>query len=110
MKELSLVINTEDLSLGEEEKKMSNQELFAAVINNVLLSYSKQINGLVKYEREYVYEIDQNIKKAIIDKINIIELRDSTVAFLRKSFKEVKLTPNSILKKIEENIDAIKDR
>lgn len=110
MKELSIMINVTDLKLGEEETKMTVQELFSNVINHVLLQYAQQFKGLVKNERKQVYEIDYILSEAVKNKSEKIELEDSTMGFLRKCLRETKLTPNHLLKKIEENVDAVKDR
>uniref|UniRef100_A0A6M3JRJ0 Uncharacterized protein n=1 Tax=viral metagenome TaxID=1070528 RepID=A0A6M3JRJ0_9ZZZZ len=110
MKELSIVIDVKDLKLGEEEAKMLPQELFSNIVNHVLLQYAQQFKGLIKSERKQVYEIDTTLSKAVTDKVEKIELEDNTFGFLRKCFREAKLTPNHLLKKVEENIDTVKDR
>ena len=107
MKNVSVIIDVTDLNLGEEEKKMTPVELVSSVINHVLLTFSQQVKGLNRIERYQVYEIDEKLKTATKDKLEKIELEDTTCGFLRKCFREVKLTPNHILKKVEENIDNI---
>jgi len=107
MKTVSLIIDITDLNLGEEEAKMTPVELVSNVINHVLMSYSQQIKGLNKPERNQVYEIDEKLKIAVKDKLDKIEIEDTTCGFLRKCFRDTKLTPNSILKLVERNIDNI---
>jgi hypothetical protein len=110
VKKLSVVIDNDGLNLGEEEKKMTVTELFTNVVTHVLLSYSQQVKGLFKSERVQYYEIINKLKEAEKNKLEEINLDDGTVGFLKKCFRETKLTPNNILHKVEEKVDAIKDR
>jgi hypothetical protein len=107
MKEVKVMIDITDLKLGEEEQKISPVELVSNVINHTIYSYSQQCKGLNKTERFQVYEIDEQLKKAVKDKLDKIEIADTTCGFLRKCFREVKLNPSELLKKVEENIDDI---
>jgi hypothetical protein len=107
MKKVPVVIDISDLNLGDEEKNITPTDLFGNVVNQVILSYSKQINGLNKTERNQFYEIGEKIDLAIKEKSEVIELEDNTCGFLRKCFREAKLNPNNLLKKVEKIIDNI---
>lgn len=100
MKEISTLIDVSKLSLADEEKKQTPQELFSNVVTFVLLSYSQQNKGILKSERNQVYEIQDQLKENK-DKIT---LEDNTLGFLRRVFRETKLSPNNILRAVEEKI------
>lgn len=106
-KKLNLNIDYSDLKLGEEEKKMSPQELTSAVIMNTILQYSQQIKGLQQNERKQVYVIDKAFDEAVKNKVNEVELDNNDIGFIRRVFRDTKLTPNDILKKVETMIDTI---
>ena len=110
MKKLSLNIDTKDLNLSEEEKKLTSAELFSNVVYFVIMTYSQQIKGLQKIERKQVYEIQKLLKEAIDNKSEEVEFEDITFGVLRKVFTETKLNPNSILERVEKNIDAVSYR
>jgi hypothetical protein len=107
LQKLILDINKENLNLAEEEKKMSTIELIANVINYVLLSYSQQIKGLIKTEREQVYELNNALSDAVKNNNKEIEIKNTTLGFLRKTFRETKLNPSFLLEEVEKFIDSI---
>jgi hypothetical protein len=107
MKKVPVIIDITDLNLGEEEKELTGVDLFGNVIRQVILAYSKQINGLVKGERQQFYEIDTKLDLARVNNLEFIELEDNTCGFLRKCFREAKLNPNKLLEKVEEIINNI---
>jgi hypothetical protein len=110
VKELSIVIDISGMNLGDDEKKMSPKELTSNVINHVMLSYSQLVKGLSKTERKQFYRIGELLDEAVKGTAETIQLDDSDAGFIRKCFREAKLTPNNILKKVEEKVDEIKDR
>jgi hypothetical protein len=109
-KVVKLSFDTTSINLGEEEKKMSSVDLSVAVITNVMTGYANQMHGLPSGERKQYFQIKDMLDEAMKNQTTEIELENSLVGFLRKCFRETKLTPNNILRKVEENIDAIKDR
>ena len=110
MKTLSLNIDTKDLNLAEEEKKLTSAELFSNVIHSVIMTYSQQVKGLQKVERKQVYEIQRILQEATANKKEEVEFEDITFGILRKIVAETKLNPNSILERVEKNIDAVSYR
>ena len=110
MKILSLNIDTKNLNLAEEEKKLTSAELFSNVIYSVITAYSQQVKGLQKVERKQVYEIQRILREATANKKEEVEFEDITFGILRKIVAETKLNPNSILELVEKNIDAVSYR
>jgi len=110
MKNLSLKIDTSKLKLEEQDKKLSPIEMSTKVIMNVLIQYSQQNRGLLKDERNQIYKLDSIFEEAVKNKTEIIELDDKDIGFIRKCFKDTRLTPNDLLHLVEVNIDNIKDR
>lgn len=110
MKIVNLSFDTTSINLGEEEKKMSPIDLSVAVITNVMSGYANQMHGLPSGERKIYFQIKDTLDEALKNQTTEVELESTLVGFLRKCFREAKLTPNNILRKVEENIDAIKDK
>lgn len=107
MKTLSLKIDISDLNLNPTEKDMSYQEIFSRVIVNSIMSYSQQSRGLLKEERNMIYTIDDSLKTAVKGKKDSIELDDKVFGFIKKCFRETKLEPNNLIRKVENNIDSV---
>jgi hypothetical protein len=110
MKNLSLIIDTTELQLGEEEKKITVPELVCRVITNVIVAYANQNRGLLQNERKTFYFINDELDKAIADKTEVVSLGDGDIGFIRKCFRETRLNPSALLKSVEELIEDIKDR
>lgn len=72
------------------------------------MNYSDQRGGLSKVERNQVYWLRENLEKAVATEIKTLEVPDDIFGFLRKVFREVKMTPDKILQRVEANIDAVK--
>jgi hypothetical protein len=110
MKVLNLAINLEGLSLGEEEKKLTTIELATRIISNVMYSYSVQVKGLNKPERNQFWKINNLFDKAAKDKEEMISFEDGDFGFIKKCFRETKLSPSDLLERVEKAIDAVADR
>jgi hypothetical protein len=110
VKTLNLNSDFSKIEMGEAEKKVSNQEMTSRVISNVILTYASQTRGLNSSERKVYYSINDTFQDAVKNKLESVELDDVEVGFIRKCFREAKLTPNDILRKVEEAVEAIKDR
>lgn len=111
MKTLKLLIDISTLNLSEEDKKVSPIVLASRVIGNVLYNYSQQVSrGLLKSDRTTFYAISDILSVAEKENKEEIELADEFVGFIRKCFRETKLNPSELLRKVEEQIDEIKDR
>ena len=106
-KTLQLNIDIANLPMNEEDKKLSPIEICARVIGNIMVSYSQQVRGLAKAERKQYYKLSQQLADAIKNNQESIEIDDKDVGFLRLCFRETKLTPNDLLEKVEEIIDAL---
>ena len=110
VKTLNLNSDFSKIEMGESEKKVSNQEMTTRVILNVILTYASQIKGLNSSERKVYYNINDSFQEAVKKNVESIQLDDVEVGFIRKCFREAKLTPNDILRKVEETLEAVKDR
>jgi len=107
---VKLSFDTTALNMGEEDKKMSAVDLSVAVMTNVMNSYATQVHGVLASERKIYFSIKDILDEAMKRQLEEVEMEDSLVGFIRKCFRETKLTPNNILRKVEENIEAIKNR
>ena len=110
MKILKLLIDLEGLNLSDNDKKMSAIEISTKVIQNVISTYSNQVKGLSKSERNQYYTIKALFEKAVKDSLVEIDIEDNDIGFIRKCFRESRLNPNDLLKRVEDNVDSIKDR
>ena len=108
MKVLSLKVDTSTLNLGEEEKKMTITDLVTRVINNVLYNYSQQTRGLIKVDRNMFYYLTKLFEKAVKENLESVELSDEECGFIRKCFRETRLSPSALLQEVEEIIDNLK--
>ena len=110
MKKVSLVIDITGIELPPDEKKETPEHLFWTVTQNVLLGYANQQRGFTEPERRQYYKISDAFEVVLKDKGTEVELEDDWVGLLRKAFREAKLMPNKLLRVVENNIEAIKDR
>jgi len=110
MKILRLMIDTKDLKLNKEDEKISPVEMSTRMISNVMVGYAAQVRGLLKDERRMIYNIEDILDGAIKEKKEEVELEDTQAGFIKKCFRETKMAPNTLLRRIEDNVEAIKDR
>jgi hypothetical protein len=108
MKVLNLAISLEGLTLGEEEKKMTNIELCTRIIGNVMYGYSTQVRGLTKVERNQFWRINSIFDGAVKNKTEMVSLEDTDFGFIRKCFRETKLNPSDLLERAEQAVDSVK--
>ena len=111
MKLLSLKVDLDGLNLRDAEvKDMTSQELMVRVIKNIILSYGQKQRGLGEEERRKFYKLSDALEKAAEEKKEEVELEDDWFGFLKKCKRESTLFPDSLLRKVEEAIDAVPDR
>ena len=103
-----------NIELNEAEKKIDSGktevELCIQTIKNVILIHGNQQKGMPEEDRRLYYKICDVFEKVITDKVVSVELEDTYAGFIKKCFKEVKLTPDSLLRKVEEKIEGIPQR
>lgn len=108
MRQLNLDFDTSDLEIKPEAGVVpSALELSRRIIIVVINQYSEQRGGLIKAERNQSYWLRKELEKAVATEIKVLELPDDVCGFLRKVFREVKMPPDKLLEKVENNIDAI---
>lgn len=107
---LDLEIDINGIDLSEEDKALSNIAVASKIIQDICMVYSSQIKGLAKNERKLFYDLVKELKEAEVNGSKTIELSDTIVGFIRKCFQEVKLNPTKLLSRVEEKIDAIRNR
>lgn len=110
MRILSLKLDYTKLNLTEEDKKSSPIDVSIKVINAVLYSYVQQYKGVGEQERKLYYKLQDIFADASLNKIEFLSLEDDLASFLRKVFRETKLTPNNLLRQVEENIEKTKEK
>lgn len=110
MKTLELKLDIEKLFLAEEDKKKPANVIVTEVIKTVIIGYSQQNKGLNQPERKQYYKLVDSLDKAITDKQESVELEDNEFGFIKKCFSESKLTPNNLLRQVEELLLNIKER
>ena len=107
-KVMDFKISVEGLDLPPQDVERTNQELVSIVMHNIMHSYAK--NGLRKDERNQYYRIVDVMDEAVKMKADEIELEDQDAGFLKKCAREAQMIPNRLLQRIEDAIEAIKDR
>jgi hypothetical protein len=110
MKKLEMNIKIDDLELSDEQKKMSPVKMSCTIISNVMYAYSSQVRGLSQSDRRKVYSISDKLEDAGKNTIESIELEDDEMAFIRTCFRESKLAPSDLLRRVEENVLAVMNK
>ena len=110
MKTLNLITDLSSLTLTEEDKGKSSQELVTTIVKNVILTWGMEKRGLNEEDRRKFYKISDAFELALKEKKEFVDLEDDWIGFLRKVFREANLMPNNLLRKVEELINEIKDR
>lgn len=107
-KQLNLDFDTKDIQLKPEAGGTPTAiELSRRIIQVVIMNYSDQRGGLIKAERNQAYWLRKELEKATATETKILEVPDDIMGFLRKVFREVKMPPDAILQKVEDNIDSV---
>lgn len=109
MKKLQLGVDISGLRFTDENmKNKSPIELMVDTIENVILTYALQKQGLMEDERRIYYKVHDLFAKAVdqhfADGIDTIDLDDAYIEFISKCFKETKLMPTLLLQRVEKKI------
>jgi hypothetical protein len=104
MKSLNLNLNLEGLNLSKEDSTKSAQQILSDVIQNVILGYGQQKQGLGEVDRRKFYKIQDALEVAIKEGKESVELEDDWMGFMKTAFREVKLMPNLLLRRVEEKV------
>jgi hypothetical protein len=105
MKVLELKLDMSKLNLSEEDKKSTPASIVGDVLKTVIVGYSQQQKGLNQPERKQFYTITDILDKAALDNKDKIELADTEMGFIKKCFRETKLTPNNLLRQVEDLLE-----
>jgi len=110
MKELKLSLDVGGINIGEEDKKKNPSEIVTTVIKNVCLTWAQSKRGMAGEDRKLYYKMCDVFDVAVKEKADSVSLDDNVIGFIRKAFREATLVPDVLLRKIEDLVDAIKDR
>lgn len=111
MKLLSLKLSTEGLNLRDAEvADLSGAELAVRVIKNIILSYAQKQRGLGEEERRKFYKLSDALEAAVESKKDSVELEDDWFGFLKKCKTDCSLMPDTLLRRVEELIEAVSNR
>lgn len=108
---LSLEMDLEGLVGIEEAKKKPDykpQTFAVNVIKNVLTGYAQVLKGLVQQERKQFYDVIDCLDKAVTADQKEVSLPSESAGFIRKCFREARLTPNDVLRRVEELVNNMK--
>jgi hypothetical protein len=109
MKILKLSISVEGLELKNETKNPI--ELATKVIKNVILIWGNQKQrGLNEEDRRKFYKISDLFDKAAKENMETVEVEDDWMGMIKKSFMEALLTPDELLRRVEENVFDVRNR
>jgi len=110
MKILSLKLDLSNVTLGEEEKKSTPQQLASVIFKNLILGWANQNKGLKEEDRRKFYKIGDAFDKAIKEEKDSVELEDDWFGFLKKCKSEVQIMPNNLIRAAEDLINAVEQR
>jgi hypothetical protein len=110
MKEFNLNIDLTELNLNEEDKKKPAKDIISVVISNTIYTYSTQMKGLLQAERKLFYTISTVLENTVKSDSDLANFEDGEWGFIKKCFRETKLTPSALLKKVEEAIELVSNR
>lgn len=105
-KKLSLVVDLTGIDLGDKAKDTAVERIVANVIENIMHTYSQLKRGLTEPERKQFYRVQNALEKAVKEEAKEVELANEDFGFIRKCKREALLTPNELLQRVEELIDA----
>ena len=113
MKILSLMVNTDNIELSDEIKKLSIQEIMSRIIVTIINTYANQsrMKGLTFDEQRRFYHMGDKFEQAIEQKAESVELEDAWFELIKKAMKEANLPPDRLLNRVYdlvENADMIK--
>ena len=111
MKKLILGVDITGLRFTDENiKNKTPVELMTDTIENVILSYAMQLQGLTEKDRRIYYKVHDIFTDAIKQSLTEVQLDDEYIGFIRKCFRETKLMPTLLLERVEKRIEEIQDR
>lgn len=112
MKTLSIVIAGENLKFSEEDKGKTIQEVVSAFLKTILANFVMMDKKEPEVNRRKFYKISDVLDEAVKEGKEEIILEDDWFGLIKQAKRETQgLNPNSLLvRRIEENIDAVKDR
>lgn len=102
MKTLNLKIDLSTLNISDEEKKKNSVEIVVNIIKSVILAYATQSKGFSEEERRIYYKICDAFDLVIKEGKEETILDDNYAIFIKKAFKDTKLMPGDLLRKVEE--------
>jgi len=113
MKVLSLNLSKEGLALQDSDN-VSSQELASRVIKNIILGWGNQAKqGEVRFSednRRKFYKISDALDTAVKANAEFVELEDDWFGLLKTAKREVSMSPNDLIRRVEDLIDQVKDR
>jgi hypothetical protein len=107
MKAINLGIDLTGINLGDDVTDKTPRVIGAKVITNVIQVYGIQNKGLTEDERRKYYKISDAFEAMTTDEV---QLEDDWFGFIKKAFKEGKLQPDNLLRRVEEKVLEVKDR
>ena len=110
MKTLTVSFSKEGLNLSDDIKDLSPQGLFLNVFKNIIFFFSLPTKGLKEDDRRLYYKIYDVLEKAVEDSSETVDLEDNWLGFMRKCKREASITPDKLLRKVENLIDEAKDK
>jgi hypothetical protein len=111
VKTLNLMVSLEGLNFPESEKDKPAQEYVSNVIKTTILVWAQQKQrGFTETDRRVYYKLCDALEKALADKAETVDLDDEYIGLIRKAFREAALMPDNLLRRVEENVTAVKDR
>ena len=110
MKTLGLSFDKEGMELGAEDKKKTSEEMTVDAIKVVCMAWANTKRGMTEIDRRLYYKVCDDLELALKEKKTEVELEDNRMGFIRKCFREAMLMPNILLRKVEDLIEAVKDR
>lgn len=108
MKNLNLNIDLSDLAVNEEDKQSNPIKISTTVIKNVILSVAQSNKGFSEEDRRIYYKLCDAFEVAVKDNTGTLSIDDNWAEFIVKNFKEAKLVPNDLLRKVEQLVEGIK--
>ena len=110
MKSINMEISLDGLNLSPEDKNLSACEIFGKMIDGIIMSYSQMKQGLTDKERRQYYKILDVIGDVLKNNDTEMNLEDSEFGFLKTCKQDTKMMPNKLLRRVEDKIEAVKQR
>lgn len=110
MKKLPMCLDLTGIKIDEESKQKTSHEIFANVVEQMMVGYINQQQGAQEQDRALFYDVRRAVRKAAAEQAESVELEDAWWGFLKRVRRDGKFIPNDLLERVEDIFSSVKER